>query len=207
MQQVDQTLEARLDAVCAEGRAIWERFDRTVREREFHPFVPADYDDVRSTLLHVHAPGQRFLEWGSATGVITVMADLIGFHATGIELDPQLAATARGLATRHGSAARFVTGSFLPTGYRCRANDGDARTGTIGDGASGYLELGEPLDTFDVVFGYPWDGELTLMRDVMDRYGRHDALLVLYDPNLGARFFRGGREVAIPGHPARHRDR
>lgn len=186
---------ARLDAVCAEGWAIWEAFDRTVRAGAFHPFVAADYDAVRAALLDVPAQGRRFLEWGSASGVITVMADVLGFDACGIELDPALVAAARALADRHGSGARFVAGSFLPEGYRWRAPDGDARTGTIGAGPSGYLQLGRALDEFDVVFGYPWDGEAALMRDVMRRYGRPDALLLLFDASAGVRAYRGAREL------------
>lgn len=194
----DAALDARLDALCAEGWSIWERFDRTVRDQEFHPFVAADYDAVLAALLRVRAPGRRFLEWGSATGVITIMADVLGFEAYGIELDPGLVATARGLAERHRSGARFVAGSFLPTGYRWRSRDGDPRTGTLGDGPSGYLELGRALDEFDVVFGYPWEGEVPVMRDLMARYGRSDALLLLHETVGGVRAYRGGKETTIP---------
>ena len=201
MQQAGEaTVDARLDAVCAEGWAIWERFDREVREPGFHPFVAADYDVVRAALQRLAArrpaPG-RFLEWGSASGIITVMADIVGFDACGIELDAALVDTARALAARHGSRARFVAGSFLPTGYRWRSRDGDTRKGTIGDGPSGYLQLGHALDDFDVVFGYPWGGEADLMHDVMRQYGNPDALLLLHDTNLGVRGFRGGREVTL----------
>lgn len=190
----DAALRARLDAVCADGWAVWERFERVVRGRAFHPFVAADYEVVRAALLGLRAPGRRFLEWGSASGVITVMADLMGFDACGIELDAELVATARALAARHGSRARFVTGSFLPAGYRWRPPDGDGRTGTIGEGPSGYLRLGRALEDFDVVFGYPWGGEAPLMQDVMRQYGRPDALLLLHDAADGVRAYRGGRD-------------
>ena len=191
----DAILHARLDALCADGWAVWEQFDRTVRERHFHPFVAADYEVVRAVLLPLRAPGRRFLEWGSASGVITIMADLMGFDACGIELDASLVATARALATRHGSRARFAAGSFLPAGYAWRSPDGDTRTGTLGEGPSGYLQLGRALSDFDVVFGYPWDGEKSVMQDVMQRYGRRDALLLLHDTNAGVRAYRGGREM------------
>jgi hypothetical protein len=191
----DSILHARLDALCADGWAVWERFDRTVRELGFHPFVAADYEVVRAALLPLRAPGRRFLEWGSASGIITIMADLMGFDACGIELDASLVATARALATRHGSRARFAAGSFLPAGYGWRSPDGDTRTGTLGEGPSGYLRLGRALADFDVVFGYPWDGEESVMQDVMQRYGRRDALLLLHDTNDGVRVYRGGREM------------
>jgi hypothetical protein len=189
----EDALGRRLDALCADGWEIWRRFDDTFRRHHFHPFVPADYDVTRNLLLSLRAPGCRFLEWGSATGIITIMADMMGFDACGIEIDSSLVASAREVASRHRSAARFVVGSFLPAGYRFRTHDGDRRTGTIGDGPSGYVELGRPLEDFDVVFGYPWGGEEAVMLDVMRQYGRPDARLLLYDSDNSVRVYRGGR--------------
>ena len=188
-------LDGRLDMLCADGWEIWQRFDDTFRRRHFHPFVPADYDVARNLLSSLPVSGGRFLEWGSATGIVTIMADMMGFEAYGIEIDPSLVATANEVARRHRSAARFVVGSFLPAGYRFRTRDGDGRTGTIADGPSGYLELGRALEDFDVVFGYPWNGEEAVMLDVMQRYGRSDALLLLYGANDSGRVYRGGRET------------
>ncbi len=149
---------------------------------------------LRALIFH-RAPGLRFLEWGSATGVITIMADLLGFDAYGIELDADLATTARGLAARFDSGATFVEGSFLPTGYRWQPINGDGRIGTLGTGPSGYLQLGYALDEFDVVFGYPWSGEAPVMLDLMKRYGRADALLLLQEVNDGVMSYRSGRNV------------
>lgn len=193
---LEPELTARIAALLEEGRDIWDRFDREVREERFHPFVPADYEAVLQTLVALRAPGLRFLEWGSATGVITIMADLLGFEAYGIELDPQLVAIARGLAERHGSAARFAAGSFLPAGYRWKPSSGDGRPGTIGDGASGYLQLGHPLDDFDLVYGYPWGGEEPLMRDLMRTYGARGARLMINGTTSGMRIFRDDRLIA-----------
>jgi hypothetical protein len=194
---VDDHLRTRLDALCAEGWTLWDRFTEELGLDRFHPFVAADYDVVREALLKCRGPGLRFLEWGSATGVITVMADLVGFEAYGIELDADLVATARDLATKFDSPARFASASFLPEGYHWHASDGDDRTGTLGAGPSGYLELGHSLDEFDVVFGYAWDGEEPVMRDIMKRYGRADALLLLHSASGGVSAWRGGRPVPL----------
>jgi len=188
---VDAALLARLQALGDEGRAIWRRFNREVRQREFHPFVPADYGLVLRTLLALRGPGLRFLEWGSATGVITIMADLLGFEAYGIELDPELVEIARGLADRFGSGACFAAGSFLPAGYAWTPHTGDARIGTIGVGVSGYDELGHPLHDFDLVYAYPWDGEDPLMHDLLRDRGRPGARLVLHGGAEGMRVYRG----------------
>jgi hypothetical protein len=177
---LDPVLRARLHALAEEGREIWDRFDMEVRQNGFHPFVAADYENVLQALLALRAPGLRFLEWGSATGIITIMADLLGFEAYGIELDARLADTARELARKHGSSARFAAGSFLPAGYRYRPRHGDGRLGTIGDGVSGYRELGVPLDDFDLVYAYPWGGEEPMMLDLMRTYGGRDARLLLH---------------------------
>jgi len=190
---VDEALRTRLAALCAEGWAIFERFDTEVRDHAFHPFVNADYERVLDALLPHCAPGLRFLEWGSATGVITIMADMLGFEAAGIELDEQLVVVARSLATRFESRAQFAAGSFLPAGYVWRPASGDGRVATIGSGASGYRELGSSLDDFDVVFGYPWGGEEPMMLDLMQRYGRPNALLLLNTVNGGVEEHRNSK--------------
>ncbi len=192
---MDDLLRARVEALCTEGWAVWDRFALEVRERHFHPFVAADYEVVLAALLPHRGKGRRFLEWGSATGVITIMADLLGFEAYGIELDSSLVATARGLAEKFDSRARFAAGSFLPTGYRWQPSDGDGRTGTVGTGSSGYLQLGYALDDFDIVFGYPWGGEEPMMLDLMKTYGRSDALLLLHTVNDGVKSYRNGRGI------------
>lgn len=179
LDSLDPALQRKLAELQEEGFEIWRRFDIEARSKEWHPFVPVDYDKALQTLLRVRGPNLRFLEWGSATGVIAIMADLLGFEAYGIEIDGSLVATARWLADKYGSKARFAEGSFLPTGYEWRAPDGDTRLGTVGSGRSGYLELKIPLDEFDIVYGYPWDGEAEIMRDVMKRYGRPDAIFLL----------------------------
>lgn len=189
---LDPALRARLSALFDAGTEIWDRFDTEVRGAEWHPFVPADYERILQALLPLRAPHLRFLEWGSATGVITIMADILGFDAYGIELDPDLADISRDLAARFNSGARFAAGSFLPTGYRFQPRDGDGRLGTIGHGESGYLQLEHPLEDFDLVYAYPWGGEEAMMQDLMRCYGGRDARLLL---QLGGevRIFPNGR--------------
>jgi hypothetical protein len=191
--EVDPALLARLEALSEEGQDIFHRFDLEVRQHQWHPFVPADYSRVLETLLTLRAPGLSFLEWGSATGVITIMADLLGFDACGIEFDSKLVEVARGLARKFDSRARFAVGSFLPTGYHYKPRDGDGRLGTIDDGESGYLELRRPLEEFDLVYGYPWGGEEAMMLDLMRCYGGRGARLLLHGSTPGMKVYRDGR--------------
>jgi hypothetical protein len=193
---LDAALRARLDALIDEGASIWDRFDREVRQHTWHPFVAADYEVVLRALLALRSPGGKFLEWGSATGVVAIMADLLGFDAYGIELDAGLVAMARELAARHHSGARFASGSFLPNEYRWRPKGGDGRLGTISTGPSAYAALGLALDDFDVVYAYPWSGEEPMMLDLMRTYGGRRARLLLHGGE-GMRLYSGGRLETI----------
>ena len=189
---IDSQLQARLDTLCDEGWELWSRFDMEVRQETWHPFVAADYLLVQEALVQLREPGLRFLELGSATGVITIMADLLGYEASGIELDADLVKIARELADRSKSQARFVNGSFLPTDFRLREGE-DPRLGTIGEATSAYPELGRTLDQFDVVFGFPWDGEESTMLELMRTWGSSEARLLLHSVSRGVEVFRGGR--------------
>ncbi len=191
--EVRPDLRARLTALYDEGWQMWSRFDVEVRHHSWHPFVPADAERVVEALLTLQTPGLRFLEWGSGLGVITIAADLLGFDAYGIELDPDLVRAARRLAAKYESRARFVVGSFLPGGYEWKPRSGDARLGTIGEGTPGYAELGHPLEDFDVVFGYPWTGEEPMMHDVLRQFGGRRARLLIYGATTGVEVYRDGR--------------
>jgi hypothetical protein len=193
---LDQKLQARLDGLCEEGDEMATRFENDVRSKQWHPFKPAKYRVVLQALIKYRGPNIRFLEWGSATGVITIMADLLGYEACGIELDASLVEVSRELAERNQSKARFAAGSFLPTGYRWEPESGDGRLGTIGEGMAGYDELGIDLKEFDVVFGFPWDGEDDMMLDLMTECGGTEARLLVNMANRGIYEYRGGQRQA-----------
>lgn len=180
---LDPHLQARLTTLMDEGWELWVRFDAEVRQKVWHSFVAADYERVRDALLSLRGQGLRFLELGSATGVIAIMADLLGYDAQGIELDDSLVKASRELAARYDSKARFVAGSFLPTGFRftpANGQAGDGRLGTIGDAPSAYPALGRLLEDYDVVFAYPWPGEEPMIHALMRAYGRPGARLILH---------------------------
>ena len=190
---LDPVLRATLAEIGEQGWEIWAQFDRNVRQHDWHPFVPADYERVLEALVTLRAPGLRFLEWGSATGVITIMADLLGYEAYGIELDEELVAVSLEMATRYESGARFAAGSFLPAGYAWSPKDGDGRLGAVGEGKSGYLQLGHPLDDFDLVYAFPWGGEEAMMHDLMRQYGGPGAGLLLNRVSGDVELFRRGK--------------
>jgi hypothetical protein len=197
--ELDDALRARLAALCATGWELFERFEAEVRDRRFHPFIASEYEVVLAALVAHRRPGLRFLELGSASGVIAIMADLLGYDACGIEIDASLVATARDLAARFDSGARFVEGSFFPTGYVYRPRDRRGSAVPLGDGLSGYVQLGRALDDFDVVFGFPWGGEEPIMLDLMRCYGREDALLLVHGVDYGVKAYHGGRVLDARG--------
>jgi protein-L-isoaspartate O-methyltransferase len=58
-------------------------------------------------------PRGTFCEWGSGMGIITGIAAMLGFDATGIELNPKLASASRELLADYGLKATIVTGDYL----------------------------------------------------------------------------------------------
>jgi SAM-dependent methyltransferase len=203
---LEAAVRDRIDALIEEGVVLFSEFDRSVREKSFHPFVAADYNVVLETLLSLRASRQSdaptFIELGSGHGVITIMADLLGFDAVGIELDGSLVAIARGLAKRYESKARFAVGSFLPSGYRWKSETGDSRMGTLGSGPSAYLELGRALDDFEIVYAYPWEGEAPIIRDLARRYADPRARLILMDAVEGVEVTDAGGAASRPSKRA-----
>ena len=165
--------------MCEEGLAISARFDRSKAGR-WHSFVPAEYDTVLRTLLDLRERSGRFLELGSATGVVAIMADLLGFRACGIEVVPALVHEAWALARRYDSGARFAAGSFVPAGYEWVSDTGDKRMGTVGIGEPAYAKLQCELGDFDWIYAYPWPGETELLRDMLRRYADPRATLLLH---------------------------
>jgi hypothetical protein len=157
-------------------------------------FVPSDFELVYRALAAIDAAhltaGCRFLEWGSGIGVVTCMADLIGFDAVGVEIEPQLVNVARSLARAHHIATQFVQGSFVPRGFEPRLRSPDDVTWLSTSGLAGYRELELDPDDFDIVFAYPWPGEKQTIFDLFDDCGAVGALLLTYHGQEGIRLQR-----------------
>lgn len=82
-----------------------------IRQVRCWDFVPSHYETVYGVLEQL--PRARFCEWGSGLGVVTGLAQLLGFEATGIELDEELAQTSRELLARHQLTPPILTGSYF----------------------------------------------------------------------------------------------
>jgi hypothetical protein len=145
-------------------------------------FIPSDHGSVYRALRSVPHGDGHFLEWGSGIGTITLMASLLGFRASGIEIEPELVRIARALAERHGLAATFVVGTFIPEWYEDNPLAFDPDMRSLVSGEDGYRLLSMDLDEFDVVYAFPWPGEEDLYYDLFRRGGRRGAHLIC---NLG----------------------
>ena len=118
---------------------------------------------------------------------MTIVADLLGFEAFGIELDPWLVDRSMDIAERFGSRATFAEGSFVPEDFREEVELLSPEFLTATDGASGYDELGLELDHFDLVFAYPWPGEEDWLHQMVETHAHPGALLLTYDAKEGFR--------------------
>jgi hypothetical protein len=116
-------------------------------------FVPSDYDFVWRMLTAM--PRGRFCEWGSGFGIITGLAELLGYEACGIELDAKLVAAARRLLADFGLRAPIEAGSYLDASPQA-----------------------------DVYFVYCWPGMIVQTEEAFDRFAPTGAnLLISYGMN------------------------
>ena len=176
----------RLERLLTDGAEVWQRYER-VREGRFHGFVPSDYALAYEELEPLHERADSFLELGSGAGVVTILADLLGFDAYGIEIEPWLVDAARELADMHDSGATFATGSFVPAGFSACAELTDSQFHVTADGVEGYTELGFDLDDFDLVYAFPWPGEEELFEAMVRECARPGAMLLTYGATEGFR--------------------
>ncbi|MCA8950660.1 MAG: hypothetical protein KDE27_14255 [Planctomycetes bacterium] len=176
-----------LDRLIQRGKALWEDFELEAGSRH-HLFVPCDHREVYAALRPLAQRAATFLEFGSAAGVVTIMADLLGMEAFGIEIEPALVPRSQHLAAEFDSEATFVEGSFVPFDYRDEIENLESDRITPTEGDDGYDEIGMQLDEFDLVFAYPWPGEEDWLFELMRRHARRDALLLTFDGKDGCRF-------------------
>jgi hypothetical protein len=97
-------LSPRAMAFVDEGRSRFNTVDC------FH-FVPSDYDTAWRSLDAL--PRGRFCEWGSGYGIVTGLAEMLGFEAQGIEINAELASASRRLLSDFGLSAHIETGDYF----------------------------------------------------------------------------------------------
>ncbi len=111
-------------------------------------FVPCSYSAFYNALAN--QPRGDFCEWGSGIGIATALAELLGFDAHGIEIDPALAAASRQLLAEHGFRATIRTGD--------------------------YLQIEHPAHVY---FVYCWPGQMEQVKQRFDRVAPSGARLLI----------------------------
>ena len=192
MALVDVELAIKLDAIPDEIADFLEEADEHVKDYLAHSrtrvsgFIPSDYETVFHALDAIVdanlAPGDLFCEWGSGFGVVASLAALLGFQSCGIETDGRLVDAARSLADEFDIAVDFAQGSFIPSGSEAVA-EFDFSTESfwlVTDVDDAYEELGVGPEDFDVVYGYPWPNEESVIARLFDHISADGALLLTY---------------------------
>lgn len=174
----------RLEHLLRRGSELWRDF-LAGRGGLFHGFIPADHRGAHEALLAERPRCHSFLELGSGIGLITVLAALQGYDAYGIEIDSELVAIARDLDAEFGAGSTFAQGSFVPSGYRDEVSLLDADFLTVTEGADAYEELGLELDSFDLVYVYPWPGEEEWAEELVRRCAGPHTRLMTYAVDEG----------------------
>lgn len=175
-----------LERLFERGRQLWHQFEVHVFPRN-HLVVPCDHAGAYAVLQELAPRTPSLLELGSATGVVAIMADLLGMEGYGIEIEPWMVAHSTDLAAEFRSEATFVEGSFVPRDYRDAIENLPSDRLTPTEGACGYEELGLELEDFDLVFAYPWPGEEDWLHEMMRRFARPDAILLTHGATDGFR--------------------
>jgi predicted O-methyltransferase YrrM len=126
-------------------------------------FVPSDARYAFQVLLWLLRSGAArkggsFLEWGSGQGMAAILASLVGFDATGVEIDATLVKEAAMLARRYGARAAFVHGSYDPGTPCMRVVGAEGR---------------------DLVYVYPWPGEEGYFLRLFDSTAKAGGLLLM----------------------------
>lgn len=100
----ESPVSARAAELLARGRAAFASV-------KCFDFVPSDYELVWRVLSGL--PRGSFCEWGSGMGLVTGMAEILGYQAVGIEVDTDLAQMSRQLFAELELKSPIITGDYL----------------------------------------------------------------------------------------------
>ena len=103
--------------VRAMSKSVSEFIDEGLRRSktiDCFDFVPSNYQVVYAVLQAM--PRGRLCEWGSGMGIVTGLAEILGFDACGIESDTQMADASRQLLADFRLSAAIETGDYFEIG-------------------------------------------------------------------------------------------
>ncbi len=183
-------LPRRIEDFIAEADQRCDLFYDQQLNKRYPRYVPSEPAQVYAALKHATEKalplGNTFIEWGSGFGVGTGLAALLGYEATGIEIEEALSAKARELLRDQGIEAEFLCISYIPEGYLSYDALGgddlipDDSFGHRPDGSPRYEGMELDLNEIDLFFVYPWPGEQEMMLKLFDAVAGEGAILVAY---------------------------
>ncbi len=188
----DSELLSSFKLLWAEADAIWEANGNAPA---YALYVSADYMAIFEKLCELRGRVETILEWGSGLGVVTIMANRLGFDAYGIEAEADLVKLAEGLATKYSATPRFAIGSFIPAEFEEDFGAGEEFGRTLTNLVPAYEELDMELRDFDLVYAFPWPDEHGIYRSIMKRHANRNALYMRYDAREGLSLTRVGKRT------------
>lgn len=140
-------------------------------------FVPADYVLVWEALLAIRRsflkiPGGNFLEWGSGFGIVTLMGQMLGWNASGIEIHSGLVEHARMHATDFDHPVQFWEGNL----FNAEENEN--------------LPARFRVAKQELIYVYPWPDQELQIFDLFHRYATSGTYLLAYYGLEDIRLFR-----------------
>lgn len=176
----------------------WGDFWAKGLNKRYPRYIASEPAQVYAALKYVKdhdlALGDQLIEWGSGFGVATNLAALMGYNATGIELQEGLVLIADELAEAHGTEAIFLNCSYIPEGFveydTIGGSDVIADQPIDPDNLPAYDGMDFPIEEIDVFFVYPWPGEQEMMLKLFDTLAGPDAILIAYFGDMEIGIYR-----------------
>ena len=146
---------------------------------------------VASAATSITAVADKFsVTLRSGLGVVSCLAALAGFRASGVEARGRLVRGARQLAARFDLPAEFARGSFFPKEGSGRLLAGREFAWLSTGGRCGHEALGAGPEEFDLIYAYPWPDEEALVAETFEARASCGALLLTYHGEFGLRLRR-----------------
>lgn len=108
---IEESLEITSSALSERAQAFLADGRSRIPQVNCFDFVPSKYEHAWNVLSTL--PRGALCEWGSGLGIVVGLAEILGYEASGIELDAELAETSRELLKAHGLKAPIHTGSYF----------------------------------------------------------------------------------------------
>jgi len=179
-----------VEAFLTDARRRCAEFFEANLNRRYPRFIPSDPAEVYAALHFVTesglVEGERFVEWGCGFGIATGLAALLGYEATGIEIEDRLADVAEELLRVHDLNGEIVRGSYLPEGFETYEAVGGSALIVANGSERGPFQpirhtgMTDDTDEIDLFFVYPWPAEQEMMLELFDTVAGEGAILIAY---------------------------